>query len=199
MRIMLGESAQAHTRIGSCWVIFHWDQSQPHLLSRQSVICRQTCGLVWCIRKMTPKICTISRTCTVYASHARMGSICSSTNHHSGCVRGTRQGFKPPGARVHEYKRRAKTFSVYRATGEDPGACEYHGRAQCLAPWLIEGGLPKRFLCLGVECVASVRAGALSTSTAGYYCCKWGVILGTIVELLCNIGHADERYEISKT
>ncbi|CAM9198976.1 unnamed protein product [Scytosiphon promiscuus] len=46
--------------------------------------------------------------------------------------------FKPPGARVHEYKRGKKTFSVYRATGDDPGACEYHERAQCLAPWFIE-------------------------------------------------------------
>ena len=44
----------------------------------------------------------------------------------------------PPGTRVHEYKKNSKTFSVYRATGEDPGAREYHGRAQCLAPWFIE-------------------------------------------------------------
>eukprot|EP00752_Nemacystus_decipiens_P005203 g4722.t1 len=51
----------------------------------------------------------------------------------------TRQrGFNPPGARVHGYNRGQKTFSVYRATGEDPGACEYHERAQCLAPWFIE-------------------------------------------------------------
>ncbi|CAM9210043.1 unnamed protein product [Hapterophycus canaliculatus] len=49
-----------------------------------------------------------------------------------------RQDFKPPGARIHEYKREKKTFSVYRATGDDPGACEYHERAQCLAPWFIE-------------------------------------------------------------
>ena len=40
---------------------------------------------------------------------------------------------------MFEYKRGVTTFSVYRATGEDPGAGEYHARAQCLAPWFIEG------------------------------------------------------------
>lgn len=56
------------------------------------------------------------------------------------CVSATPgKGFYPPGARVHGYNRGQKTFSVYRATGEDPGACEYHERAQCFAPWFIEG------------------------------------------------------------
>ncbi|CAN0554946.1 unnamed protein product, partial [Ectocarpus sp. 12 AP-2014] len=50
----------------------------------------------------------------------------------------TRRDFKPPGARVYEYSKGGTTFSVYKATGEDPGACEYHARAQCLAPWFIE-------------------------------------------------------------
>lgn len=51
---------------------------------------------------------------------------------------------------MFEYKRGATTFSVYRATGEDPGACEYHARAQCLAPWFIEGERAKHSILL--EC-----------------------------------------------
>lgn len=39
---------------------------------------------------------------------------------------------------MHEYKRGKKTFGVYCTTGEDPGAHEYHDRAQSLAPWFIE-------------------------------------------------------------
>ncbi|CAM9543885.1 unnamed protein product [Laminaria digitata] len=57
-------------------------------------------------------------------------------------LEGRRRDFKPPGARVFEYKRGATTFSVYRATGEDPGAGDYHARAQCLAPWFIEAADP---------------------------------------------------------
>ncbi|CAM9355985.1 unnamed protein product [Ectocarpus fasciculatus] len=53
-------------------------------------------------------------------------------------LEGRRRDFKPPGARVYEYSREGTTFSVYKATGEDLGACEYHARAQCLAPWFIE-------------------------------------------------------------
>ncbi|CAM9207078.1 unnamed protein product [Ectocarpus sp. 6 AP-2014] len=53
-------------------------------------------------------------------------------------LEGRRRDFKPPGARVYEYSRGGTTFSVYKATGEDPGVCEYHARAQCLAPWFIE-------------------------------------------------------------
>lgn len=54
-----------------------------------------------------------------------------------------RQEFKPPGRRVHEYRRGTKSFAVYRATGEDSGACDYHDRAQSLAPWFIEREAPK--------------------------------------------------------
>lgn len=39
---------------------------------------------------------------------------------------------------MHEYERGKKTFAVYHTMGEDPGAHEYHDRAQSLAPWFIE-------------------------------------------------------------
>lgn len=77
------------------------------------------------------------------------------THQRALCCAENWQDFKPPGTRVYEYKRGARTFSVYRATGEDPGVCEYHDRAQCLAPWFIEGEIVE-IGRLSLECLLFV-------------------------------------------
>lgn len=92
------------------------------------------CFVLWCSWRHTLR--------SVYREHNYLRTprpTRIATHQRALCCVENWQGFKPPGTRVYEYKRGARTFSVYRATGEDPGVCEYHDRAQCLAPWFIEG------------------------------------------------------------
>ena len=105
---------------------------------------------------------------------------------------------------MHEYNRGQKTFSVYRATGEDPGACEYHERAQCFAPWFIEGEtrrgcLSSRYLSVALFFIAiylllcfapwSFATGLFSSTNPGNLC-----IRGRLLEYKYPIGgHGREK------
>lgn len=71
---------------------------------------------------------------------------------------------------MHAYKRNGCSFAVYRATGEDPGACEYHDRAQSLAPWFIESEfMHSIFASTYMPLCASASCSAASEGLGGLF------------------------------
>lgn len=124
-----------------------------------------------------------------------------------------KQGFKPPGNRVHEYHKNSKAFSVYRAAGDDPGAREYHDRAQCLAPWFIEcetdhtpGGnavsICGALLTIplvsswGLNSIACICLGRVLDYTVGLLCHRVVSILWGGVTAADSIDLEDDRWEV---